>query len=205
MPTTHREPLCLIDSVTIFSGPRHARSGVGVTRPSSLILAHAPDQNPLDDFSCPYFDKSLQVATSPCWEMALPDVISAIFAWALGSVPRHDRAVHLSVSFYSASVSPKGQEDRLVRYSHKTASCGGNISRLQPFAHVQAPILAWPSDCPDRGIHPLSHRAVYTGQNPFRYRIQAPASLRVRIRTIDTAGLAVDLTTTHLLDPYFAG
>ncbi len=26
MPTTHREPLCLIDGVTIFSGPRHARS-----------------------------------------------------------------------------------------------------------------------------------------------------------------------------------
>jgi len=26
----------------------------------------------------PYFDRSLQVATSPCWKMALPDVISAI-------------------------------------------------------------------------------------------------------------------------------
>jgi hypothetical protein len=72
--------------------PGRCRStvSVGVTRPSSLIPAHASDQNPLADFGCPYFGKSLQVATSPCWEMALPDVISAIFVWVLGSVPRHD-------------------------------------------------------------------------------------------------------------------
>ncbi|MCD6196951.1 MAG: hypothetical protein J7K15_00060 [Deltaproteobacteria bacterium] len=51
----------------------------GITPPSSLILAHAPDQNPLSDFGYPYFRESLQVVISPCWEMALPDVISAIF------------------------------------------------------------------------------------------------------------------------------
>jgi len=51
-----------------------------ITPPSSLILAHAPDQNPLVDFGCPYFNESLQVAASPCWEMAFPDIISAILA-----------------------------------------------------------------------------------------------------------------------------
>ncbi len=51
----------------------------GTTPPSSLLQAHAPDQDPLTGFSCPYSDESLQVAASPCWELALPDFISAIF------------------------------------------------------------------------------------------------------------------------------
>ena len=33
-------------------------------------------------------DESLQVIASPCWEMALPDVISAILVWVLGPLPR---------------------------------------------------------------------------------------------------------------------
>ena len=52
---------------------------------------------------------------------------------------------------------------------------------------------------------PLGHKAVYTGHNPFRYRTQAPASLRVRIRTIDTAGLVVAFANTHLLDRSLVG
>ena len=48
-----------------------------ITLPSSLLRAHAPDQVPLiASFSL--CDGSLQVVTSPCWELALPDVISAI-------------------------------------------------------------------------------------------------------------------------------
>jgi hypothetical protein len=50
------------------------------TPPSSLLLTHAPDQNPLAGFGCPYSDESLQVVASPCWEMALPDIISTILA-----------------------------------------------------------------------------------------------------------------------------
>ncbi len=49
----------------------------GMTPPSSLLRTHAPDQNPLTGFGCPSSGKSLQVAVSPCWELALPDVISA--------------------------------------------------------------------------------------------------------------------------------
>ena len=37
----------------------------------------------------PYFDRSLQVAVSPCWKLALPDVISTICVKALGPLPRH--------------------------------------------------------------------------------------------------------------------
>ena len=49
----------------------------GTTPPSSLIRPHASDQNPPAASGCPLVGGSLQVAASPCWEMALPDVISA--------------------------------------------------------------------------------------------------------------------------------
>jgi len=52
----------------------------GITPPSLLIQAHGPDQNPHDSFGYPYSDVSLQVVASPCWKMALPDIISAILA-----------------------------------------------------------------------------------------------------------------------------
>jgi len=76
---------------------------VGVTRPSSLLLVHAPDHNPPADFGFPYFDKSSQVAASLCWNMALPGVISAIFVWALESIPRHDPTV-LFVRFFPLDI-----------------------------------------------------------------------------------------------------
>ena len=60
----------------------------GVTPPSSLVRTHATDQNPPADFGCTYFGRSLQVAVSPCWKMALPDVISAVCVKALGPLPR---------------------------------------------------------------------------------------------------------------------
>ena len=69
-------------------GEMSSISSEGVTPPSSLIRTHAPDQNPPFDLGCPYFDGSLQVAVSPCWKLALPDVISAIFVKALGPLPR---------------------------------------------------------------------------------------------------------------------
>jgi hypothetical protein len=52
----------------------------GATPLSSLILAHAPDQVPPVVFGCPYYNRSLQVVASPCWKVALPDIISAILA-----------------------------------------------------------------------------------------------------------------------------
>ena len=37
---------------------------------------------------CASFGRSLQVAVSPCWKLALPDVISAVFVRSPGPVPR---------------------------------------------------------------------------------------------------------------------
>ena len=54
-----------------------ATASAGTTPPSSLILAHAPDQNAPVGFGCPYSDRSLQLVVTHCCELALPDVISA--------------------------------------------------------------------------------------------------------------------------------
>jgi hypothetical protein len=178
----------------------------GVTRPSSLLLAHAPGQHPPLDFGFPYFDRSLQVATSPCWTMALPDVISAVLAQAPGSVPRHDRAVLVSVTSHSASASPEGQEDRLVKHPATQLSAGEvfrgcNHSLMFRLLCLLGPLAAQTV----RARCPCGLRAVYTGLYPRRCRSRAPASLRVRIRTIDTTGLVRATARTHLLDRSLVG
>ncbi len=79
-----------------------------ITPPSSLILAHAPDQNPPADFGslirrvfagC---HQSLLASGSEILrlgeELALPDIISAILAQVLGPLPRGAPPVHLLAS-----------------------------------------------------------------------------------------------------------
>ena len=139
----------------------------GVTRPSSLFLAHAPDHNPYTNFGFPYFDMSLQVATSPCWKRALPDVISAIFVWVLGSLPRHDPTA-LFVRFFPLDIGglPLGSRGPAREIFPQRSLVWGRISGLQSFVYLQAPILAWPTDCSDlQGSSPSRplgriHRAV---------------------------------------------
>ena len=64
---------------------RSRRRSAGVTPPSSLLRAHAPDRSAPVGFGLPYSFGSLQVVSSPCCPAALPDVISAILASAPGS------------------------------------------------------------------------------------------------------------------------
>ncbi len=49
---------------------------------------------------------SSQVAVSPCWELALPDVISTVCVEALGPIPRRVHPVHLPASSRTTSASP---------------------------------------------------------------------------------------------------
>jgi len=122
----------------------------GITPPSTLIRTHAPDQIPPAGFSCPYYGGSLQVVASPCWEMVLPDVISAILAWVLGPLPRNVLPVHLPVSSRKASASPQSPEARHANNPRNAISTGNGFSELQSFHYVQAPMLARPPDCTHR-------------------------------------------------------
>jgi hypothetical protein len=54
------------------------------------------------------YGRSLQVAVSPCWKLALPDVISTICVKALGPVPRHVPHDLVRLSDRRTSASPPG-------------------------------------------------------------------------------------------------
>jgi hypothetical protein len=105
MPTTHREPLCLSDGVTIVQD----RLADGLSRSYPTFIAHTgscagPKSSCQLRFT--YFGRSLQVATSPCWKMALPDVISADLSPDAWTPTPAALMVHSLVSSHEASAFP---------------------------------------------------------------------------------------------------
>ena len=154
-----------ITGVTSY-GVASSATSERVTTPSSLIRAHAPDQNPPFDFTFRYFKRSLQVAVSPCWKLALPDIISTILAWLPGPLPRSVSPMHLPVSSRRTSASPQWRQ---ARHTDLSLQCNFNrapLSRLQTFDNLQAPTLARPPDCTHRRAT-LLHGAA----GPFTPRI----------------------------------
>ena len=128
----------------------------GVTQPSSLLRAHAPDLSPLHAFVLRSSVQSSQVAVSPCWAKAFPDAISANLcshAWTPTPVLL---LVHLLVSSQETSAFPALEPGRLRTSLRSATSERPIISGLQSFTHVQACRAA---RHPDR-----SHRGVVTGQ-----------------------------------------
>ena len=49
---------------------------------------------------------SVEGAAAPCWETALPDVISAVLVRLSEPIPRGARSVHLPISSRPAAASP---------------------------------------------------------------------------------------------------
>jgi hypothetical protein len=103
-------------------------SSEGITPPSSLIRAHAPDQIPLGGFGPPSSDESSQVVVSPCCEMALPGVISANLsphAWTRTPVPP---LVLLPVSSQETSAFADSRPARLGTISIQRLPYGLNYA-----------------------------------------------------------------------------
>ena len=99
----------------------------GVTLPSSLIRAHAPDQNPPLGFTFRYSKRSLQVTVSPCWKLALPDIISTILAWLFRPLSRGVFPVRLPVSTRKTSASPQSEKARHAKFLCNATSTEGNF------------------------------------------------------------------------------
>ena len=59
---------------------------------------------------------------TPCWELAFPDVISSIFLWVLGPVPRLAHPVHVLVSSRTTSASPQSKQVRRAGTSTMAAT-----------------------------------------------------------------------------------
>jgi hypothetical protein len=101
------EPLC---SVKALPSPRRcpapSRRALPLLRRSYGLMRQTKSLSPPS--ACRPYGESLQVAASPCWEMALPDVISAslsLDAWTRTAVARE---VHLAVTSLATSAFPTG-------------------------------------------------------------------------------------------------
>src|SRR5262249_43825060 len=55
---------------------------------------------------------SVQVVASPCWTLALPDIISAISVEVLGPIPRRVRQVHIPIASPTTAASRHGKHVR---------------------------------------------------------------------------------------------
>jgi hypothetical protein len=108
--------------------------------------------------------ESLQVAVYPCWEEALPDVLSSICVEVLGPVPRRASAVLLPVSSRKTSASPYVQEVRradtpaMMATSMTNRFRGCSHSMMFRLPHLLDPQVAPTAEAQS----PLGSRAVYT-------------------------------------------
>ena len=98
------------------------------------------------------------------------------------------------------------QGDRLLEKVPQRSFLWEVFSGLQPFVHLQAPILAWPTDCSDRQDSKFL-------RPPGRIHRAGLASLPITSsgittcpnRTIDTTGLVMASAITHLWDRSLVG
>jgi hypothetical protein len=90
-----------------------------------------------------YYDGSLQVVASPCWEMALPSVISAdppLGAWTLTPVAP---MVHIPISSHRTSAFPDCAAGRLPT----TISTQWRLLCGFPFGAADIPLCSGPQVC----------------------------------------------------------
>jgi len=129
------------------TSPRVASSAtsVGVTPPSSLIRPHASDQNPPAAYGSPSVGGSLQVAASPCWVVALPDVISADLSPDAWTPTPAAPMVHVLVSSHGTSAFPTLGPGRRSAMFRTATSVRALTSGLQSFTNVQASGFARPT------------------------------------------------------------
>ena len=173
------EPLCRTPGVTVLSGSRRARPGRALPlRPRSYGLMRPTKLLP--SLSTKLIRRSLQVVVSPCWRMVVPDIIAVILTSAPGPLPRSVLPVHL----LDSSRKTAAAHPQIGRSAHwMSLPCNfhrGYLSRLQSFAHVQAPTFARPAGCTHPHAEAPDGQAVYTTQPSVGCLPRDVASLRVR-------------------------
>ena len=150
-PAKCREPLGAAGVLPHRRGsPGSSRRALPLLLRSDGLMRQAKSLSPTSGF--PWSGESLQVVASPCCEMALPDVISAILAQALGPPTPRCPSDALTRFFSEGFGLPQGDKGSALRMFPATASAGRTISGLQSFSNVRAPVLARPPGCSHR-IH----------------------------------------------------
>ena len=162
----------------VYPRPRPALPGPH--RSYGLMRQTSPLSRPTHDG---LVRQSVQVAACPCWEEALPDVISSISVEVLGPVPRRASAVQLPVSSRRAAASPHVQQVRraetpAMMATSMTNRCRGcSHSVMFRLPHLRGPQVAPPVEAQRL----LGSRAVYATQRTCGYPSRTVVSLRACI------------------------
>ena len=146
-PSQGREPLCPPPGVT-WCGVISGITSEGITLPSSLLRAHASDHMPPVAFGCPSDHGSVQVVVSPCWQMALPGVISAVLVEVPGPLPRSVPLVRMLVSSQRASASPHSPQVR-----HTQTISAMQLQRRKDFGAAVIPLCSGSPTCKTPRLH----------------------------------------------------
>jgi hypothetical protein len=212
MPATHREPLCPEDGVTL------SRNSVPALFQPALPDLHRSYRLMRQAKILPPASVSLfRQVFAGCYEPLLEDGPSrrhlhgpCTGAW-VRTPPRPNGVL---VRFFPLGIGlPLGSRGSARERSRNAAFRGGVFRGCNHSVMFRLPCLFGPlaaqtvrARCPS-GLRGLCSglRGLCTGQYPRRRRSRAPASLRVRIRTIDTAGLVRAIALTHLLDRSLVG
>ena len=112
---------------------------------------------------------SLQVVIRPCWKVALPDIIPAVFTQVLGPIPRRVHQVLLSISSLMISASRHSEHVRHIKtFPVMQFQQGFCISGLQSFVYLLAPMFARPPDYTHRTLS-RGGQALYTTHSLLGY------------------------------------
>jgi hypothetical protein len=178
-PSLYREPLRLV-GVLSRRGSRLPPPGPALPGPLryyGLMRQTFPLSCPTH---CDLVPESLQVAACPCWEEALPDVISSICVEVLGPVPRRASAVPMPVASRSTSASPYMQEVRRAETPAMLATSMTN--QLRGCSHslmFRLPHLLDPQVAPTAEVQRLlGSQAIYATQRTCGYPPRTVVSLR---------------------------
>jgi hypothetical protein len=140
-----------------------------ITPRSSLLRAHVPipSGSPLLRFFAS-FEESLQVATSPCCQQDLLDVILRVFPWLPGPLPRRSHRVHAPVTSPMSSAFPKKGWVGFPLLSTNATFRGSD------FEAADIPLCSGPQVCSPSRLHPplrlcrRAAKAFTSGQNVLR-------------------------------------
>jgi hypothetical protein len=118
----------------------------GVTPPSSLIWAHATDQNPPADFGLPYTAGPGRLLSVPAGSWSFPTLSLQSLHGCLDPYPGMPLRCLCPFLPEELQPHPRCTEFGAPNHRRNATSTATPLSRRQSFRYVQAPMLASPPD-----------------------------------------------------------
>jgi len=189
LPARRREPLCLFEALPRRGRHRvPSRTALPLLRRSYGLMRQTKTLPPTP---VPLADGSLQVVASPCWEMALPDVISEFLVQVLGPIPRDVLLVHVPVSSQETPAS-----HLMERVSHIACPRQCSFSRGADFRGCSHSLMFRPLHSLSLPAAPTARSTIDLGRPGLIHRAELgwlpwPSSgiATYPFRAIGTAGL----------------